>query len=136
MKEKSIKIFVLKNPIQLFLFLCKIRFIGKGLNMFIKIKEFTQNNLSKCIVILWTIISAFMSNSYLCDYYQRCANSHYEGTQLIQMGSIMIVAFIFAAIEFKKKNIFVGLLLTIIAIWAFYFMRMPSFECVHCANGG
>jgi uncharacterized membrane protein len=101
-----------------------------------KVKVFIKNNLTKGLIILWAVAGAFMSNSYLCDYYQKCANSHYEGKQLLQMGSIMVIAFAFAIKEFKKKNIFIGLLLTIITIWAFYFMCIPDFECVHCATGG
>lgn len=98
--------------------------------------EFIKKTFVRILIILWTIASAFMSNSYLCDYYQKKANSHFEGYQLIQMGPIFICASICAIVELKKKNVFLAIIMSIISIWAFYFLFIPSFQCYDCTYGG
>ena len=93
--------------------------------------------VSKVFVVIWVGLSAVWTKPYFADYYQKQANSHYDGLeQWFQMGPVFIVALIFSIHSFAHKRYLVGLLTVIIAIWSFYWAFMVSFSCYDCTYGG
>lgn len=90
--------------------------------------------ISKAFVLIWAGLSAVWTEPFMAEYCQEKANRHYDNRP--EVGAVFIVALIFAIHNFRHKRFFVGVLTSIIAIWAFYWAFMVSFSCYSCTYGG
>ena len=92
--------------------------------------------LFKVLIIIWMIGMCFWSKPFFYDHFQRMANSHYDTTELLEIGPILLVAMFAAIMEFKSKRYFNGIMAVVIATWAFYYCFCVGFSCQSCTFGG
>lgn len=113
------------------------RIIGEDTKKNTSISNRIISFISKVFVVIWVGFSVVWTEPFFVDYYQKQANSHYDGlNQWFQIGPVFIVALILSIYSFLHKKIFLGVLTAIIAIWSFYWAFVVRFSCFHCTYGG
>ena len=92
---------------------------------------------NQVFLISCTGLFAIWTKTFMTDYYQGLANSHYDSVELLQMGPLFLVALFFSIHSFVNKKFFIGMLTIIVAIWSFYWAFLSGpFYCHSCTYGG